>query len=53
MILTRKAEREGKKFLQRMVWHNIKKDRFDWNWERSDAQGATWKTLWKIHYKRK
>ena len=53
MILSREAGRKEKKFLQRMVWHNIEKDRFDWNWERSDDQGATWKTLWKIHYKRK
>ena len=53
MILAREAARDGKKFLQRMVWHNIEKDRFDWNWERSTDQGATWKTLWKIHYERK
>ncbi len=53
MTLSREAIRDGKKFLQRMVWHNIEKDRFDWNWERSDDQGATWKTVWKIHYTRK
>lgn len=53
MILSREAGREGKKFLQRMVWYDIDKDAFDWNWERSDDQGATWKLAWKIHYQRK
>ncbi len=53
MILSREAGKEGKKFLQRMVWHNIKENQFDWNWERSDDQGATWKVAWHIHYERK
>jgi len=52
MVLARKATREGKEFLQRMVWYNIAADTLDWNWERSDDNGNTWKLLWKIHYKR-
>jgi hypothetical protein len=36
-----------------MVWHNIGKDSLDWNWERSDDGGRTWKALWKTHYARR
>jgi hypothetical protein len=53
MILSRKAEVNGKKFLQRMVWSNITKEKFDWNWERSDDNGETWKPQWVIRYSRK
>jgi hypothetical protein len=53
MVLTREATIKGAKVLQRMVWHNIAKDSFDWNWERSDDGGKTWKVLWPIHYERK
>lgn len=52
MILSRRATIEGKDVLQRMVWFNITPDSFDWNWERSEDQGATWQTLWPIHYQR-
>ncbi|MGH2397551.1 MAG: YybH family protein [bacterium] len=53
MILSREATtREGKPFLQRMVWKNIKADSLDWSWERSDDVGQTWKVLWPIHYQR-
>ncbi len=52
MILQRVAGRGGKEFKQRMRWYNIRKDAFDWNWERSDDDGATWKLLWHIKYKR-
>jgi hypothetical protein len=53
MILSRKAIKGGKEFLQRMVWHDITRDSLNWNWERSDDAGKSWKTLWAIHYKRK
>lgn len=53
MILQRKAMSEGKEILQRMVWYNISKDKLDWNWERSEDAGKTWKVLWKINYSRK
>jgi len=36
-----------------MVCYNITADEFDWNWERSDDGGNTWRVLWKIKYKRK
>lgn len=53
MILVREATTpEGKSFLQRMVWKNIKSDSLDWSWERSDDGGQSWKVLWPIHYQR-
>lgn len=53
MILSRLADAGEKPFVQRMIWYNISADSLDWNWERSDDNGATWKILWKIHYSRK
>jgi hypothetical protein len=53
MILSRKAQREGKEFMQRMVFYDIKKNSLTWNWERSDDGGKTWAVVWKISYVRK
>ena len=53
MILVRDAIVRGEKCKQRMVWYNIEADQFDWNWERSDDYGKTWRALWEIKYKRK
>jgi hypothetical protein len=53
MILQREAFRDGKKFLQRMVWKNITADSFAWSWEASQDGGKTWQVNWPIHYKRK
>ena len=53
MILSRNAIVRGEVCKQRMVWHNITVDEFDWNWERSDDGGDTWKVNWQIKYKRK
>jgi len=53
MILSRKFSRNGKDIHQRMVWYNITKEELDWNWERSDDGGSSWKIMWKIHYKRR
>ncbi|MBI4428774.1 MAG: DUF1579 family protein [Ignavibacteriales bacterium] len=52
MILERKTTMNGKTVLQRMVWYNIIANELDWNWERSEDNGKTWKTLWSIHYTR-
>ena len=52
MELRRRAERDGASFLQRMLWYNIGEDAFDWNWERSDDEGRSWRVLWSIHYVR-
>lgn len=53
MILSRVGLVDGRKVKQRMVWHEITRDRFQWNWERSDDDGATWQVVWKIQYQRK
>jgi hypothetical protein len=53
MILGRDAIIRGEKCKQRMVWYNVEADQFDWNWERSDDNGVTWRALWQIKYTRK
>ena len=53
MVLQREAVREGKAFLQRMVFYNISADALDWNWERSVDGGESWQVQWQIHYARK
>jgi hypothetical protein len=50
MILSRKISRDDKELIQRMVFYNISKDDFYWNWESSEDSGVTWKLNWKIHY---
>lgn len=52
LILVRDTIVRGEKCKQRMVWYDIQEDEFNWNWERSDDDGSTWRTLWQIHYKR-
>ena len=52
MTLTRPAPVLGDNVVQRMVWYNIENDSFNWNWERSDDGGKTWKVNWKIAYVR-
>lgn len=41
MILSRQAERQGKKIHQRMVFSSIQKDNLDWSWESSEDNGKT------------
>lgn len=53
MILSRTATKDGRSFLQRMVFYNISENELDWNWERSDDQGQSWQCLWHIHYQRR
>ena len=36
----------------RMMFQNIKKDSFDWDWEASVDAGKTWKLSWRLHYTR-
>lgn len=53
MILSRRTTLQDKDVVQRMVWFNITPDSFDWNWDRSEDDGKTWKTVWPLHYTRK
>jgi hypothetical protein len=52
MIFAREAEGGGKRFRQRMVFQDITPERFEWLWQRSDDEGASWKNLWQIQYRR-
>ena len=53
MILSRDAIVRGQACKQRMVWFNINTNQLDWNWERSDDGGESWRALWEIKYRRK
>jgi len=53
MILSRDAIVKGQVCRQRMVWYDIQEDQLEWNWERSDDNGKTWRVLWQIQYIRK
>lgn len=54
MILSRiAADTSGGSFMQRMVWHDITPNSLEWNWERSDDHGKTWRLLWGVLYQRK
>lgn len=53
MTLICEKEMDGKPILLRMVFHNISEDKLDWNWERSDDNGAHWELRWQIHYQRR
>lgn len=52
MVFSREAVRDGKRFLQRMVFEDIRPDSLKWLWQRSDDAGATWTTQWAIDYRR-
>jgi hypothetical protein len=36
----------------RMRFFDIEADAFEWSWERSDDDRASWRTVWTIHYTR-
>jgi len=42
----------GEKKLKRMVFYDITKNSFTWDWESSTNNGNSWKLQWRIHYKR-
>lgn len=37
----------------KMVFSNITKSSFDWNWSRSDDSGKNWQVMWQLKYTRK
>ena len=45
-------EKDGKTYIQRMAFKNIKEDGFNWYWEGSQDGGNTWNLLWEIAYSR-
>jgi len=52
MILTREAQITGGRFLQRMVYEDIRAESLKWLWQRSDDGGKSWTTGWEIAYRR-
>lgn len=52
MVFSREARKDGKRFLQRMVFDDVTREGLTWRWQRSDDGGARWKTLWEIAYRR-
>jgi hypothetical protein len=46
-------EKNGKIRIQRMVFYDIQRDSFTWDWEGTQDGGQTWNLLWRINYKRK
>ena len=43
----------GKELISHMVFSNISKDSFDWDWEATTDNGTNWKNNWHLHYVRK
>jgi hypothetical protein len=37
---------------QRMIFHDISKDAFTWDWEGTTDGGKTWRLLWQLSYRR-
>jgi uncharacterized protein DUF1579 len=52
MTLAREARVRGRKVMQRMVFRDIRRDRFKWLWQASNDAGRTWTTQWEIDYRR-
>jgi Protein of unknown function (DUF1579) len=53
MIFVREAvQKDGRKFLQRMVFQDIKTNSVKWLWQKSEDGGKIWKTQWEIDYRR-
>ena len=49
---TNLVEKDGKKNIQRMVFYDVKKDSFTWDWEGTEDGGEIWNLLWRISYTR-
>jgi hypothetical protein len=49
----RAAPERGPAARQRMVFRDVKADRFRWTWESSPDDGETWVTRWEIAYARR
>ena len=53
MVLATTETEAGREVRKRMVFSDIALDSFTWAWQRSDDDGATWSTVWKIDYRRR
>jgi len=48
-----RAGPQGGTIINRMVFYDIKKDSFTWDWESSQDGGESWSVNWQIQYIRK
>lgn len=48
-----RTNKKGVKTISAMEFRNISKNSFDWEWMQSTDDGASWISLWLIHYTRK
>lgn len=49
---TKLVETGGNRIIQRMVFYEIEKDSFTWDWESTQDGGETWNLNWRIKYTR-
>ena len=49
---TKPVTNGDKIIMQRMVFYNIKKDKFTWDWEGTQDGGKSWNLQWRINYSR-
>ena len=52
-LSTGPREVKGVMTTHRMVFSNILKDSFDWDWQQTTDEGKTWSSQWKIRYQRR
>jgi hypothetical protein len=52
MVLETTGPNQPAAVRKRMVFSDIKKDSFDWNWEATQDNGKTWNLEWHLHYTR-
>lgn len=50
---TKIVEKDGEKIGRKMIFKNISKNSFSWEWLGTNNNGDHWDVLWKISYKRK
>ena len=53
MFVTDPVTRNGQEVILRMVFFDIKKDSFTWDWESTADGGKTWKRQWRVEYTRR
>lgn len=52
LTMTEPRIQKGKTVYMRMIFYNIEKDNFDWDWQSSEDK-EKWTSVWAIKYKRK
>lgn len=52
-LRTDPADRDGRLVVNRMVFSEITTDSLLWSWQTSPDDGATWRDLWTIDYRRR